>query len=349
MKTLIPFNSLLKRIFLPSSFSSRRIFGSLGLVVVFLFVVSGEAVSAGKIDRTEIYSIASVTLSDTEVLNGVQQSKPVAIAGILNIPTPGKEKIPAVVILHGSSGPGGSEGVLAEWSNQLNSQGIATFGLDCFSSRGIVTTSSDQGQLGRLNMVVDAYRALELLAKHPRIDSTKIALLGVSRGGQGALYAAMRRLQSAYAPPGIEFSGFLAVYPNCVTSYIDDTITTGKPIAILHGTADNYNPIDACRGYVDRAKKNSANIQLMEYRDAHHAFDAEALKTPVQCKKCQTDRNCRIAEQKGGVIMNLDTQKPFDYSDSCVETGTTLAFSEAEAGNAKADARKFFLKLFGTN
>jgi cephalosporin-C deacetylase-like acetyl esterase len=32
-------------------------------------------------------------------------------------------------------------------------------------------------------LIVDVYRALELLSRRSRIDSGKIALLGISRGG----------------------------------------------------------------------------------------------------------------------------------------------------------------------
>jgi dienelactone hydrolase len=195
-------------------------------------------------------------------------------------------------------------------------------------------------------MIVDAYRALQLLVHHPRIDPTKIALLGVSRGGQGAVYAAMKRMRTAFGLPDAEFAGFLAMYPNCNTTYRDDAVTTGKPILILHGTADNYNPIAPCRAYVDRAKKAGANIRLLEYEGGQHGFDAEALRKPIQCKPCQTDRRCKLAEKEGGIIVNLETQKLFSYSDACVETGTTMAYSDVQGPKAHADAKEFFKTLF---
>jgi hypothetical protein len=49
--------------------------------------------------------------------------------------------------------------------------------------------NSNQALLGRLNFILDIYRALEVLASHPRVDPGRTALMGFSRGGQAALYS----------------------------------------------------------------------------------------------------------------------------------------------------------------
>lgn len=67
--------------------------------------------------------------------------------------------------------------------------GISTFTLDGFSARGITSLVTYQSKLGRLNMIVDLYRSLSILAAHPRVDPKRIAVMGFSRGGQIALYA----------------------------------------------------------------------------------------------------------------------------------------------------------------
>src|SRR5260370_16125677 len=86
-----------------------------------------------------------------------------------------------------------------DWEQYFLSMAVATFVIDSFTGRGIVSTINDQSQLGRLAQTEDAYRALALLAKHPRIDASRVMLIGFSRGGQNALYASMTRFQKMHA------------------------------------------------------------------------------------------------------------------------------------------------------
>ncbi|MFX8289560.1 acetylxylan esterase, partial [Acinetobacter baumannii] len=80
----------------------------------------------------------------------------------------------------------------------LNALGVSTFVIDGFTGRGLVNTSTNQAQLGRLNFIVDVYRALAIVAKHPRVDAQRLALMGFSRGGQAALYASLTRFHKLW-------------------------------------------------------------------------------------------------------------------------------------------------------
>jgi dienelactone hydrolase len=310
--------------------------------ILALFVSFAKA----QVARFEVWPVESITLKDSDFLAGRDAAKSVLIAGELRLPKLGAGQLPAVVLLHGSGGVGGSGAPVDEWSRDLNRLGIATLALDSFSGRGIRATSADQAQLGRLNMVVDAYRALGLLAKDPRIDPARIAVMGFSRGGQSALYSAMSRLYRLQGPKdGTQFAAHLAVYPDCMTSYKDDTEVT-RPIRIFHGTADDYNPVAPCRAYAERLIAAHRDVRLIEYADAAHVFDAPALKTPVIMTNATTNRRCRMFEDGQSVIVNAETKQPFSYEDACVEKGPTIAFNEAAYTKAHVDVRAFLTGLF---
>jgi dienelactone hydrolase len=145
----------------------------------------------------------------------------------------------------------------------LNSLGIAIFLLDTFTGRGIVQTNTDQAQLETLSIIGDAYRALALLSRHPRIDPSKIALMGFSKGGDVNLRASMRRFQRMYAPPGGQFAAFLPFYAPCNIRYREDEQVSERPIRMFHGSADNWVPVANCREYLTRSRivRHSASGQ----------------------------------------------------------------------------------------
>ncbi|MFS8047587.1 dienelactone hydrolase family protein [Rhizobium sp. BR 314] len=315
------------------------------LVAGAIFVaLAGSAIA--QVARLEVLPISSVTISDVDLLAGKKDSQSITIAGELRIPQGGTNKLPAAILLHSSGGIGGSGSPIDEWSKELNQLGIATFTVDSFSGRGIVSTSNDQTQLGRLNMAADAYRALDLLAKHPRIDASRIVVIGFSRGAQSALYSAMNRLYRTLGPANnLRFAAHIAFYPDCTTSYLDDTDVVDRPIRILHGTSDNFNPVAACRSYVERLTSAQKNVKLVEYPDASHFFDAPAFRTPVTLKGAPTTRNCHLAEADDHQIINRDTQKPFSYGDACVEKDPVIAYNEAASSEAHAYVRTFLTEV----
>jgi dienelactone hydrolase len=288
--------------------------------------------------RMEIHSFQSMTLTDQEFLTGRKEGKPVTIAGELRLPRPGTDRLPVVVLLHGS---GGVSGNILDWEQDLNAMGVATFVLDSFTARGIVNTLNDQAQLPRTSMIVDAYRALDVLAKHPRIDPTRIALMGFSRGGQGALYASLKRFQRLHGPVGQEFAAYIVFYPPCNTTFRDDEDVADKPIRIFIGSADDYVPVASCRAYVERLKAKGKNVQLTEYADAAHVFDGRSFKKPVKLEKAPTARRCELAEAENGVIVNVKTKQPFTWADPCVEYGPTVAYNEKASTEARRAVKDF--------
>ena len=304
-------------------------FVRIALICISCCIVNG---GHAQVTRMEVIPISSLTLTDQEFLNGREDGKPVTVAGELRLPRNGTDRLPLVVLLHGSGGVGSS---VTDWEEYFLSLGVATFVIDSFSGRGVVNTNNDQSQLGRLVQIEDAYRAIAVLSRHPRIDPNRIMLMGFSRGGQNALYASLTRFQRMHAQAGVQFAAFVAFYPDCTYTYLEDENLAARPVRVFQGTADNYNPIAPCRAYVDRLKARGNDVQLTEYVGAGHVFDGQALKQPQQLSQAQTTRNCRTVEVENGLLVDAKTRQPFSYSDSCVERGTTIAYDENAATRAK--------------
>ncbi len=294
--------------------------------------------------RIELHAFRSITLTDQQFLNGAKEGQPVTITGELRLPRRGNARVPAVVLLHGSGGLSASH---ARWAEELTGMGIATFLVDSFTGRGIVSVSANQDALGRLAMIIDAYRALDLLAPDSRIDADKIAVLGFSRGGQSALYASLRRFQKMHGPPGIEFAAYIPFYPSCNTRFRDDGNVSGRPIHIHHGLDDNYVPIEPCQAYVDRLHAaGRKNVVLTEYPGAHHAFDNPGNPAPVRAERSQSTALCTLQEDASGRIVNSKTGKPFNYKDTCVRLGPTLGYNAEQHAAALKTVKDFLAVVF---
>jgi len=294
--------------------------------------------------RVELYPIPSLTLSDQQFLSGDADGKPVTVAGEFRI-AQGAGRLPVVVLMHGSSGVGAN---IEPWTRQFNSMGISTFVIDGFSGRGLSVVGPNQALLGRLNLIIDIYRSLEVLAKHPRVDPDRIVLMGFSRGGQAALYASLDRFNRLWNKSGLQFAGYIPFYPDCSTTYLGDTEVAARPIRIFHGTPDDYNPVASCKAYVARLKDAKRDVVLTEYPDSQHAFDLGLLgvSSMVVSANAQTARNCHISEGEGGVLMNADTQAPFTYKDACIELNPHVGGNPATAEAARKAVSDFLQTLF---
>ena len=289
--------------------------------------------------HTETITIQTVTISDEQFLKGDPSGRPTTISGTLKL-AQGSGHLPLVILLHGS---GGIEENAALWERLFASVGISTFAIDSFTGRGIVSTVADQSQLGRLNMILDLYRSLAILSAHPAVDPNRIAVMGFSRGGQAALYAALKRFQRIWNPSGIDPAAYIALYAPCITTYIDDTQVTDHPIRIFHGRSDDWVEIAPCRAYFERLKLTAKNVQMTEYPNTWHAFDYPSLPSnPIDVPYAQTT-HCVLKEEPMGTIINVATHKPFTSGDDCVGRNAHVAYS-VKATRATEDAVGTLLK-----
>lgn len=293
--------------------------------------------------RTELHSIETLTLSDTQFLRGDPNGKATTTSGQLRLAmNPGR--LPVVVLQHGSAGMAPN---IEMWARELNKIGVSTFALDGFTGRGLTEVNTNQALLGRLNFIVDIYRGLDVLAKHPSIDPARIALMGFSRGGQATLYASLKRFHGLWNKSGIEFAAYVPFYPDCMTTFLSDTDVVRRPIRIFAGTQDDYNPIAACKAYVKRLRAVGADVELTEFPNASHAFDNPFGAQPAAMQdRYQSVRNCKIEEEAEGLLINTDTKQPFAYTDACVVHGVHLGHDPVATRQAKQAVKEVFKGVF---
>src|SRR5271165_576188 len=166
--------------------------------------------------------------------------RPLSIAGRLSFPDAQSDNLPAVLILHGSAGPSGREG---GYARALNDAGFATLEPDQWSARGL-----KGGAEGRPRTVAetlpDVYGARKFLASHPRIDPTRIAVMGFSFGAVASMLSATRAYNDRFAPRD-GFAAIMPVYPVC---WIYNKLPrhefadlVASPICIVTAALDQYD------------------------------------------------------------------------------------------------------------
>jgi dienelactone hydrolase len=327
-----------------------KLLAVIGLIVAFATSVAQPAISAGTVSkdapvRIEAIPIRTLTISNKQFLKGDANGRPTTIAGVLRV-AQGSGRLPLVVLVPGSGGINMGADV---WDRQFEAMGISTFMLDSFAGRRIVSTAVDQSQLAPLNGILDLYRALNALTGNPYVDPTRIAVMGFSRGGRTTLYSSLKRFQNMWYVGGIEPAAYIALYPSCFTTYIDDTNVSDHPIRMFHGVLDDYAEIEPCRAYYARLKRTAKDIQMTEFADTWHAYDNPSLPpTPKVAYNAQST-HCVLKEGPIGTIINTATQKPFTHTDNCVGRNPHVAYSASSTHATEHAVESLLTMVFKLN
>jgi len=270
--------------------------------------------------RIEIHALPTQTFTGDEFLKSSTKGVVHMLAVELRIPQVQKAKFPAVVLIHGSGGLGSN---IDMWVHELNKAGIATLIVDTFSGRGITSTVQDQTLLHSLAMMVDSYRALDMLSKHPRIDASKISIIGFSKGAVASIFSSTTRFKELYGSSA-KFASHIGLYTPCNTRFIGDSAVTGAPMRLFHGTADDYVNVVPCRAYVQELKSKGVDISLTEFPDTQHGYDSPLSPRKVAVPTAQSTRQCQFIEKNKGELFNAQSGAPFSYSDPCVQIGAHI-------------------------
>ena len=267
------------------------------------------------------------------------------VYGTLKFPeNKNKDKYPLII---GVAGSLGWKDHHHDFLQMYRDMGIATFQLKSFESRGVKSTVGSQTEVTIAAIVLDSYRALDELAKNPKIDADKVGITGWSLGGGVSLFSGWNPVIEKIQPKN-KFAAHLPFYPPCFVkpSKLD---FVDAPVHILIGELDDWTPANACLELIEDLHNSSNqfnNIDITVYDGAHHSFDSNLPLTVIEngysFKDCMFELN-----DEGVPLMNtlkIPMRSPMLQKlgfSFCADRGPSVGGNEI----AKEKAFKFS-KLF---
>jgi dienelactone hydrolase len=273
----------------------------------------------------------------------------VTVPATLSFPEQARDRYPAVVVVHTVAGyRDDNEGLYAA---ELRKAGFATLTYDGFAARGTTGLALSRSGPGMWpSGVADAYAALRLLAGHPRIDPSRIAIVGFSYGGDVAHLAAFAELRAALDPGEARFAAHVAYYPAGVFGAIAEPAAyTGSPVLMLLGEKDDNLPVAKIENYLAYAKAagSPAPIRIVTYPGAYHAWSVPGL-TPLRFyPEYPSTKQCPlILLGSGRPVRLIDGEtKPFDPDSqgACIAKapGYSMVYDAAVRTQSSAESIGF--------
>jgi dienelactone hydrolase len=198
----------------------------------------------------------------------VKSEPSVSLTGYLARPA-GEEPRPAIVLLHPCFGISKAEEM---WSDRLVGWRYVVLSVDSFKPRGFDNIcNSSQGYIGPWARALDAYGAKQYLSTRPFVDSARIAVMGMSHGGNSVLEVIKQSTSEGLVMK--PFQAAIAFYPLCS---VPEPINT--PSLILTGDMDQWNPAVLCEQYLDKLQPQH-EISMKVFAGAYHAFDIVGIDT----------------------------------------------------------------------
>ena len=184
--------------------------------------------------------------------------------------------------------------------------GIAALTIDTFGAR----TGLARSFIGRVlhitetMFVADAYAGLHFLAARPEIDPHRVVLAGFSWGGMAAIYAVYAQFAEPLAK-GLRFAGHVAFYAPCIARFAD-TRTSGAPLLMLYGDADELIRPDRCAEVANDLRAGGSAVEKISYPGAVHQWDGAMPRRLI-------GRNlsaCRFKVEPSGSVWDERTYLP---------------------------------------
>jgi len=209
---------------------------------------------------------------DTLTFDHPAAQRPARVSATLHLPMQANQPFPCMVILTSSAGV--QRHREHYYAQALNDAGVAALVIDSFTGRGVRRTVADQTLVSGAQMEGDAFAALALLRCDPRIDPTRIGVMGVSKGGVATLNAAIavrRRWRGGFDHL---FDLHVAICPGATAQHRDPT-THGRPIYFMLAGRDDYTPAPLAVEYAERMRAaGNREIKVKVSSGAHHGWES---------------------------------------------------------------------------
>jgi len=309
----------------------------LTIILIFLFIQPIHA-------QEKIEFTSANPFNFRDIIVHLEKQELQEVFGTLRLPKTNDEnkKHPLIIALAGSKGWADHHYKYLEMYNEM---GIATFEINSFKSRGVTSTVGSQITVTTAMMILDSYKALEVLSKHPKINSKKIAITGWSLGGGVALYSGWEPIRKAINPAQ-SFIAHLPFYPPCIVEPLNLDFTS-SPIHILIGELDDWTPADKCVELVGKLSHSGTDIDITVYNESHHSFDRDS--EPIIDPKGYVLGDCSYKIKSDGTILtkslNIPIRSPLMQKISlafCAKRGPTYG-GNVDARNASFKFSKEFM------
>jgi dienelactone hydrolase len=262
---------------------------------------------------------------------------------------PGAPAPPAVVMLHGSGG------VLLPrertYGAQFAAMGITALVVDAFAARRDRGTSFTERLLNITEsmLLADAYAGLRFLIAEGEADARRIALVGFSYGAMATMYALNQAAARAFAPDGERFIAHAAFYGPCIASF-EEPRTTGAPLLILYGTADELIDPARCAAKAAGFRAGGSTVEVIAYEGAAHQWDGG--RGPFRIG--QLLNGCNLRLERDGAVRDLNSGLAMGGRTSrmvilglCVEnTPYLINADDAVRARSNADLGRFLAAAF---
>jgi dienelactone hydrolase len=212
--------------------------------------------------------VAAAAVSTAEVRTGVVEYRhgDAVLEGYVAYDDSAKEKRPGVLVVHEWTGHNPYVRMRAE---KLAREGYVAFALDMYGKGVRAKDAKEAAALAgiykgdRKLMRARAAAGLDVLARHPRVDPTRLAAIGYCFGGTTVL---------ELARSGAGLRGVVSFHGGLDTPSTEDAKNIRGKVLVLHGADDPFVKPAEVAAFQDEMRRAGVDWQFVAYGGAVHSF-----------------------------------------------------------------------------